>query len=518
MNRILTVFILTLPFMINGQVNSLLDSSFNKIGYKLLDLGNDDEKANSCFLSAKNKIYVSGGSSTSSSDRAFITRLNDNGLVDSSFNSTGTIINSTFYSIYDSYEDANNNIIVTGAKSLLNQNMVIARILENGTYDKAFSGDGIQEINFNDQEDVAKKIKEDSKGRYVVAGTTGDGFYTDVLLSRLDHSGNLDKSFNQTGYLVLNFGPKDRSYAADFLIINNNKILLLVNHYAETSTSYNINCFLINENGTIDSTYGVNGKLMIDINNQTDVACSIIQADGAFWIGGYTTKSNRDQIIIAKLDSLGHLDANFGNKGISINAIGSSSMTPTSMKITSDKSFRLSGRISTSGYPDACIVGISSKGTIDSSFAVNGVFQFNRSNRTDHFNSFFIYPTGQIIAAGFSEDSIDDKTIILKLKNKISVGIIDQYKTISLTKFFPNPFQHNATIEMNLNESLEFGIRLFDESGKYISELVPNKSYNAGLIEVPIEVPNQLRSGNYILVIQSKNKILASIKTKFLNQ
>ena len=71
---------------------------------------------------------------------------------------------------------------------------------------------------------------------------------------------------------------------------------------------------------------------------------------------------------------------------------------------------------------------------------------------------------------------------------------------------------------MNLDESLEFGIRLFDESGKYISELVPNRIYNAGQIEVPIEVPNQLRSGNYILVIQSKNKILASIKTKFLNQ
>ena len=88
-----------------------------------------------------------------------------------------------------------------------------------------------------------------------------------------------------------------------------------INFSENSETTKNIFRFLIN--GEIDTSFGVNGRILIPIEEQYYVSFNVF-IDGNILIGGSYWDSNTDSTVrkTIKINSQGQIDQNFGNGGV----------------------------------------------------------------------------------------------------------------------------------------------------------------------------------------------------------
>src|ERR1043165_1532519 len=121
--------------------------------------------------------------------------------------------------------------------------------------------------------------------------------------------------------------------------------------------------------GMLDSTFGVNGKMTFSGMNPNSVA---LQADGKIVIGGSDSVSFH--FVVARLKVNGTLDSSFGIDGIT--KIGFDSIASAqSVILQPDGKIILIGSVTSfSGVynADIALVRLNSNGSLDSSFGIDG--------------------------------------------------------------------------------------------------------------------------------------------------
>jgi uncharacterized delta-60 repeat protein len=148
-----------------------------------------------------------------------VVRFNADGTADTSFNGTGVqlIPGSAFGSSYTGATgqglalQSDGKIIVTGHADPANAeyDWATARLNPDGSLDTSFNGDWLATIDFEGGSDIANDVTVMPDGKIIVAGradvgkTTGQGF--NLALARYNTDGTLDTTFNGNGKLI--FGP-----------------------------------------------------------------------------------------------------------------------------------------------------------------------------------------------------------------------------------------------------------------------------------------------------------------------
>lgn len=139
--------------------------------------------------------------------------------------------------------------------------------------------------------------------------------------------------------------------------------------------------------GSLDTTWGNAGAATIDVNagtNYGENAKSImVLSDGSVLVSMQvyiSGMSSSQEIRIAKLTSSGALDTNFATNGFSIVHSGSSmnSVYPREMMSGPSGSVYLSGFVS-GGTPSMNVYKVQANGSLDSSFATNGILNIASS-------------------------------------------------------------------------------------------------------------------------------------------
>jgi uncharacterized delta-60 repeat protein len=137
--------------------------------------------------------------------------------------------------------------------------------LASGSLDTTFAGDGVQVTNFGGA-DHAQDVAMQSDGKIVVAGSKGFDARppVDFALVRYNPNGSLDTTFSGDGKLLTDFGGDDTAY--DVAIQPDGKIVVsgVTRVPKQTSISNDLAVARYNSDGTLDTTFDGDGKQTVD--------------------------------------------------------------------------------------------------------------------------------------------------------------------------------------------------------------------------------------------------------------
>lgn len=156
-------------------------------------------------------------------------------------------------------------------------------------------------------------------GKIFATGTV----WPDFALTCRNEDGSVDSSFGIDGIVITDFGGLD---VTNGLVIQpDGKILVSGTTYNNDSSNFFVVRYL--SNGDFDSTFGINGKKQISFpEGSTSIASMALHLDGRIVIAGNLNNTTPD-FVITTLQPNGNIDSSFGENGRVITDIDSSDET-----------------------------------------------------------------------------------------------------------------------------------------------------------------------------------------------
>jgi uncharacterized delta-60 repeat protein len=388
-----------------------LDGCFGTGGKVTTSISPSFDEAYAIAIQSDGKFVVAGGKG-GYLDRDFaLARYNTNGGLDTTFGTGGKVI-TTFApsddAAYGIAIQSDGKILLAGGSSF---DFAIARYNTNGSLDTTFDTDGkvITPITPNTTafqgEDFAKAIAIQNDGKIVLAGKTYNGpdLYSayDFALARYNTNGSLDTTFDTDGIVTTTFGVSSSDEAHAIAIQIDGKILVSGGSDGEFALAR------YNSNGSLDPTFDTDGKVTTPtVSNAYDIA---VQSDGKIVLAGRSYNGTNYDFALARYNTNGSLDTTFDTDGKVITPIGSSADFAYDIAIQSDGKIVLAGESYNGTDYDFALARYNTNGSLDAIFGTGGkVTTTFGSSSSDRANGMVIQSDGKIVLAGESYNGTPD--------------------------------------------------------------------------------------------------------------
>jgi len=210
----------------------------------------------------------------------------------------------------------------------------------------------------------------DKQGNIIAAGYTRDGnkYYLTIVKTSAD--GMIDKNFGTEG--IVTSPEYNVGSTLSLKITNENKIFITGSFYASEYGSYKGTLMQFNEDGTLDKTFGENGKIITNFGINT--YSRNLENDDFILYGAVDANTNLP--LVLKCNYYGVIDETFGENGRAYLTDGETfSIVPRNIKILKDQSIIIVGIDNMTYYEKSAFCKISSTGNIVTDFANNGVWK-----------------------------------------------------------------------------------------------------------------------------------------------
>lgn len=177
-------------------------------------------------------------------------------------NIPGNTINSSNSIAYDQ----NNRIIIGGISGITVRYGTVFRVLENGDLDNSFNQSGY--LSFPPQANkvfLSPQVSTTSDNKTLIAMSEikyPSNVRDNFVMRKFNEDGTFDVSFGNNGVQYYKHSAESKDYLVNYYVLNNDKII------AFGGTQYNgVNQHYLlglSENGDIDSSFGVNGWALSD--------------------------------------------------------------------------------------------------------------------------------------------------------------------------------------------------------------------------------------------------------------
>ena len=273
----------------------------------------------------------------------------------------------------------------------------VARFLANGQPDPAFAG-GHVTTDLGSDNDKACGVAVQSDGRIVVAGYTGSGDGVDFAVVRYNPNGTLDTTFGGTGKVITDVrGSGD--FGAGVALQIDGKILVAGCAYNGSNDDFAVVRY--NVNGSLDTSFGFNGKLTDDFGDTGDYAYSIaVQSDGKIVLAGESLRGDNYDFAVARYSSSGTSDSSFGSGGRVFTGIGDSDDAAKGVATQSDGGIVAAGYSYSNDGADFAVVRYTATGLLDAGFSGDGKATTTIGSGPDSGNGVVVQADGKIIVAG----------------------------------------------------------------------------------------------------------------------
>ena len=270
-------------------------------------------------------------------------------------------------------------------------------------------------------EEGLKQVVITDEGKILNAGRTydpGDPFNLKLALSKLNSDGSLDLGFNGSGFKIIDCWD-GYEMCSDMKLQNDGKIVLMVQVDDSSTVPWDQRFFnylvRLNADGTFDTTFGSAGKVKLDSTGtySSGLNSSIaIKDDGkiivtqAYIISLSPYPANID-VAVLQFNADGTLDNSFGTSGRTVFGFYEGD-GPRSIAIQSDDKIVIAGDAynpagmlpPNNTLTDIFVARLNSNGTIDSSFATNGIYTTTVGTENDRLDEVLIQPDGNILVSG----------------------------------------------------------------------------------------------------------------------
>ncbi len=405
------------------QADGSFDNSFDTDGTVLTGEFAGYSELNKMAIQSDGKIVAVGFAIVNSRESYLfdfaVVRYNTNGSLDTSFGTNGkvsTVVGNYRFSIAKSVAiQPDGKIIVAGVgynfiNGYFTSGFAIVRYNPDGSLDNTFDGDGkiITEIP-NRIYGGANSVLIQADGKIVAAGSTG-GNTSNQTIIRYNSDGSLDNTFGNNGVVI---EPEWKVTDIVSLAIDpDGKLVTLGGINNGFGYYYNNSSLAIaryNTDGTIDNTFGIQGKVIRAFESSGQVKSLKIQADGKIVVGG-TSKvgtSNNEPIdsdkrvfTIFRFNSDGSLDNTFDGDG-KANAIFENDVNLSSLAIQTNGKIVAAGWSTGLDYFDVFAVArFNTDGSLDTTFDDDGKLTTVFTQKSAIANSVVIQPNGGIIVGG----------------------------------------------------------------------------------------------------------------------
>lgn len=255
-------------------------------------------------------------------------------------------------------------------------------------------------------------------------------------------AGTLDTSFGTNGKLLFNYSSNYECHANGVAVQSDGKIIV-VGYTSTAATQADYAVTRLHPDGTFDATFGVGGKINLNLLN-TDIAEKvIIDNDGKIYVGGTsggTSIYSGDNFTVVRLNSNGSIDTTYGNNGKAVVSFSGNYNFFNNMTLQSDGKLLVCGKntVDTTGnYSDFAVARFNADGTLDFDFSNDGKLTLNIRNE-DVATALMVEASGNIIVAGtgssqacfaryFSDGTLDTS---FGTAGKINVSIANLSTTI----------------------------------------------------------------------------------------
>ena len=361
-----------------------LDKSFGKDGKTVSPF---DFTCSGLALQKDGKILAGGvGGAIKNGDALtyLLTRYHSDGSIDLNFGDSGRAvlgINFIFYSLDIPVVavQPDGKIVAAGRIATLPQRLdvLIARFNTDGSIDKSFGEEGMIILDLGWVETTTGlALQED--GKILVSGIRADyvGGFISTFTLRFLSNGEPDNSFGDKGKVfTTGFGIFAK---VNGIGLHQDKIFVGITDYI-IEIPHSLKPYIIlryNSNGTIDSSYGINGKATLIFSNEFDngyveLDNILVQQDGQVLATG-TIGKDTPRLGVARFTADGFPDSSFGTNGFT-SLDRQNTFSEGYDVFTQDDGRIIAGGYYYDGTNNYGAVRFLTNGVIDSSYGENGV-------------------------------------------------------------------------------------------------------------------------------------------------
>ncbi|MEO5720501.1 MAG: dockerin type I domain-containing protein [Chthoniobacterales bacterium] len=254
-----------------------------------------------------------------------------------------------------------------------------------GDLDPTFGGTGAVRAGFGGGDDRVNAVAIQTDDKVVVAGYAEEGAYGRFLLVRYNVDGSLDGSFGVGGKVLTFFAQSDS--AANAITVQADGKLIAA---GSSGTDFAIARY--NPDGSLDSTFGLAGKVITDFPGADAAHAVGVLADGKILVAG----ASNSNFAIARYDANGALDTSFGAGG----KVTTSGTTEGGALFLLGSQFGVAGKGSGSSGNGVYLARYNGDGSLDASFGAGG-------------RVFTATSVGNRIAVGFQPSAFQDLKIVV---------------------------------------------------------------------------------------------------------
>ena len=269
------------------------------------------------FVNGEERLVVAGSWSVSAQKNTQITMLRvdrylSNGAIDTSFGSNGTVLVNKPYALAVAIQPTDNKIITVG------DGQAVVRLNVNGTVDTSFGGNGDGATGAGQS---GWSIKGLPDGSIIIGGTYSQSSGDLMCVSKLNANGSVYSTFGSNGRAIANFygrGSFGRAFRVDVDPLGN----IIAGGIARPKNgSSDTNDFAVarfTSTGQPDTSFNGSGMALYDFAGLGDSGHSVVaQSDGKLILTGSAKLSTTDNADFGavRFNFDGTIDTSFGANG-----------------------------------------------------------------------------------------------------------------------------------------------------------------------------------------------------------
>ncbi len=477
-----------------GQMTWGLDSCFGTNGTTITDLGHVWEPGMSIALQEDGKLVGAAASMTNGVVDFAVIRYDTLGFLDESFGEGGIFRLSGGNSQELILQD-DQKIIVSGQFGGFpaSSSYALLRLTEQGELDSTFGENGMVSTNVGAFSYRSLGTIVQTDGKIVQSGTLRN-VITKFTLARYESDGSVDTTFGDNG-MVIETQP-DFGESWGLLIQPDGKLVTSGRLRNVSSMDFFLKRY--HSDGSVDSTFGMNGTVLTDIGNDDDAASSVhLLFDGKFLMTGRVDYHNPERDFwLLKYNADGSLDETFGTGGMVSTDFGYDEISSHLIPLSNGQII-VAGWIH--GFNNFVNIGIAkynSDGSLDTQFGIGGKVITSVGDKSSYYNAGIEQEDGKIVFFGMADTGLSSSNMDVSISRYAyngcpRTGVIEP-EEVTLVRFYPNPTSQYMHVECSAGmEGEQISLTITNTHGQRIREL--RLSSSKSVVDL-----NGLSSGLYL--------------------
>jgi uncharacterized delta-60 repeat protein len=245
-------------------------------------------------------------------------------------------------------------------------NIFIAKYRADGSLETTFGGQsgapaGFSFVGTAVDDEIPSAAVIQSDGKILIVGSVFNELAQDkdIIIARFNSNGSLDTTFGVAGKVITPIGDEDKALEVKLQQIGTEERIVVT---GSTGVAGSEDMILLRylSTGALDTTFGSGGKVQTSFGSGSDVGRDLVILPGnKIFVVGETASgsSGKSDIALARYNSDGQLDLSFDQDGKkTINVSASTSGSDGALKVRLDSK----GKIVILGYADSASTGVDS--------------------------------------------------------------------------------------------------------------------------------------------------------------